>query len=86
MALPQSKLTAEGRTSVPAEIRRELGLEPGSALGWDQQGDTVVVRRVGRYSSEDIHRALFQTRPKPRKLEELEQAVRRHVRNKQARD
>src|SRR5258708_38166824 len=80
MPLPQSKLTAQGQISVPPEIRRQLGLGPGSALEWDQQGDSVVVRNVGRYSSDDIHRALFSTRPKPRKLQELEQAPGRHVR------
>jgi antitoxin PrlF len=86
MALPQSKLTAQGQISVPAEIRRKLGLGTGSVLEWDERGDSVVVRKVGRYSSEDIHRALFPTRPKLRKLEELKEAVGRHVRNKHARD
>jgi antitoxin PrlF len=86
MALPQSKLTAQGQISVPAEIRRKLGLGPGSVLEWDEQGDTVVVRKAGRYSSEDIHRALFSTLPKARKLEELKQAIGHHVRNKHARD
>ncbi len=84
MPLPQSKLTAQGQISVPAEIRRKLGVGPGSVLEWDEQGDSVVVRKAGRYSSEDIHQALFTDRPKPRKLEELKQAAGRHVRNKHA--
>ncbi len=84
MPLPQSKLTAQGQISVPAEIRRKLGVGPGSVLEWDEQGDSVVVRKAGRYSSEDIHQALFSKRPKPRKLEELKQAASRHVRNKHA--
>ena len=84
MPLPQSKLTAQGQISVPAEIRRKLGVGPGSVLEWDEQGDSVVVRKAGRFSSEDIHRALFTSRPKPRKLEELKQAVGRHARDKHA--
>jgi antitoxin PrlF len=85
MALPQSKLTAQGQISVPAEIRRKLGLGPGSVLEWDEAGDMIIVRKVGRYSSEDVHRAVFAKKPRPRSLEELKEAVRRHVRDKHAR-
>ena len=82
MSLPQSKVTAQGQISVPAEIRRKLGIGPGSILEWDEEGERVVVRRAGRYSSEEIHGVLFSKRPKPRKVEELKQAIRRHVRAK----
>jgi antitoxin PrlF len=85
MALPQSKVTAQGQISVPAEIRRKLGIGPGSILEWEEDGENVVVRKAGRFSSEDIHRALFATSPRPRKLEDLKEAVRRHVREKHAR-
>ena len=84
MSLPQSKVTAQGQISVPAEIRRKLGIGPGSVLEWDQDGEKVVVRKAGKYSSEDIHRAIFAKRPKARTLEELKQGIRRHVRNKHA--
>jgi antitoxin PrlF len=84
MALPQSKVTAQGQISVPAEIRRKLGIGPGSVLEWEQEGEKVVVRRAGRYSSEDIHRAVFAKRPKARKLDDLKQAIGRHVRDKHA--
>ena len=59
MAIAQSRLTAQGQISVPAEIRKKLGVGPGSVLEWDEQNDQVVVRRAGRYTSEDIHGALF---------------------------
>jgi antitoxin PrlF len=85
MSLPQSKVTAQGQISVPAEIRRKLGIGPGSVLEWEEEGDKVVVRRAGRYSFEDIHRALFARPPKPKTLEELKQAIARHVREKHAR-
>jgi hypothetical protein len=54
-------------------------------LEWEQDGEQVVVRKAGRFSSEDIHRALFEKKPRPRKLEDLKEAVRRHVRAKHAR-
>jgi antitoxin PrlF len=85
MALPQSKVTAQGQISVPAEIRRKLGIGPGSILEWEQQGECVAVRKAGRYSSEDIHRALFAKRPARRQLGELKEAIRSHLRSKHAR-
>ncbi len=84
MPLPQSKLTAQGQISVPAEIRRKLGIGPGSVLEWDHEGDAVVVRKAGRYTFEDIRRALFPKRPKARSLEELKQAIGDHLRDKHA--
>lgn len=55
----QSKLTAQGQVSVPASVRRALGIGPGSVIIWEADGDRIVVRRVGRHSSADIHAALF---------------------------
>jgi antitoxin PrlF len=69
VARSQSKLTAQGQISVPAEIRRKLGVGPGSILEWEDEGDRVIVRRAGRYSSEDIHRAVFKRTPKARSSE-----------------
>jgi antitoxin PrlF len=86
MAFAQSKLTAQGQISVPAEVRKKLGLGPGSVLEWSEEGEKIVVRKAGKYSSEDIHRALFAKQPpKPRKVDELKEAVGRHLREKHAR-
>jgi len=79
-------VTAQGKISVPARVRSKLRVGPGSVLEWDEEGDKIVVREAGRYSSEHIHRALFaKRRPKQRKLSELKEAVRRHVHEKHAR-
>jgi len=75
----QSKLTAQGQISVPAQVRRKLGIGPGSVLEWRDDGDQVVVRRVGRYTSEDLHRSLFPTPPQPKALAELKEGVRVHI-------
>ena len=45
----------------------------------------MVVRRAGRYTSEDVHRALFEETPGPRTLEELKEGVRRYVKSRHAR-
>jgi len=84
MALAQSKVTAQGQISVPAEIRRRLGIVPGSILEWDIESgegrDKIVVRRKGRYSSLDIHRALFPDGPpKRRTLAELKDGIRQYI-------
>ncbi|HXH38128.1 MAG TPA: AbrB/MazE/SpoVT family DNA-binding domain-containing protein [Thermoanaerobaculia bacterium] len=85
MSLPQSKVTAQGQISVPAEIRRKLGIGPGSVLEWDEDGDKVVVRKAGKYTFEDIHRSLFDKPPRARSDEELKQAIGRYIRKKHAR-
>lgn len=85
MALAHSKLTAQGQISVPASVRRRLGVGPGSVLEWDAEGGRVVVRRAGRFSSEDIHRALFAKAPRKRTLRELKQGLRRYARARHAR-
>jgi predicted nucleic acid-binding protein len=41
-------------------------------LEWDQEGEQIVVRRSARYTSADVHRAVFaKDQPKRRTLEEL---------------
>ena len=85
MALAQSKLTSQGQISVPAAVRRKLGVGPGSVLEWDEQGDAIVVRRGGRFTSEDIHGAIFETPPKRRTLESLKEGIRSYMRRKHAR-
>ncbi|MEA2691756.1 MAG: antitoxin PrlF [Acidobacteriota bacterium] len=85
MAIAYSKLTAQGQISVPAEVRRKLGIGPGSILEWEEQGERMVVRRAGRYSSEDVHRALFADPPQPRTLEELKAGVGQYVKSRRAR-
>jgi AbrB family looped-hinge helix DNA binding protein len=85
MALAQSKLTAQGQISVPAEIRRRLGVGPGSVLEWDEEGEKIVVRRVARYTSEDVHKALFAKPPKRRSLAELKTGIRKHIQRRHAR-
>jgi antitoxin PrlF len=86
MALAHSRITAQGQISVPAEVRRQLGVGPGSVLEWDEHEGHVVVRRAGRYTSEEIHAALFARRPsRAHKLDELKEGIRRNVRARRAR-
>lgn len=85
MPLAHSKVTAQGQVSVPAKVRHRLGVGPGSVLEWDENGDQVVVRKAGRYSSEDIHQVLFPKAPRSRSLDELKAGIRQHIRKRHAR-
>jgi len=85
MSTPQSKVTAQGQISVPAEVRRKLGIGPGSVLEWHAEGEHVVVRKAGRYSSEDIHRAVFAKPPKRRSLSALKEGIGSYIKEKHAR-
>lgn len=85
MAIAYSRLTAQGQISVPKEIRRKLGIGPGSILEWEEEDERIVIRRAGRYTSEDVHRALFERAPDPRTLEELKEGIRQHVKGRHAR-
>jgi AbrB family looped-hinge helix DNA binding protein len=84
MALAHSKLTAQGQISVPAKVRQKLGVGPGSVLEWDDEGDRVIVRRAGRYTSEDVHRSLFPRAPKPRTLADMKAGIRRDIKRRRA--
>ena len=85
MAPVHSRLTSQGQVSVPAPVRRKLGVGPGSVLEWHDEGDRIVVRRAGRFSSEDIHRRLFPAPPKPKSLPQLKAGIARDVKRRRAR-
>ena len=65
-------------------MRRKLGVGPGSVLEWDEDGEQVVIRRAGRYTSEDVHRSLFPTTPKPKTMAEVKEGIGRHIRKRHA--
>jgi antitoxin PrlF len=80
MAIARSKVTSQGQISVPADVRKRLGIGPGSVIEWDEDDGKIIVRRTGKYSSEDIHRALFPDGPPKRlSLKEIEAALGRGI-------
>ncbi len=85
MAIAHSKVTAQGQISVPAEVRKKLGVGPGSVLEWDEENDQVIVRRAGRYTSQDIHAALFPEGGSRTRPVEVRDAIRKYIRKRHAR-
>jgi AbrB family looped-hinge helix DNA binding protein len=86
MALARSKLTAQAQISIPSEIRRRLGLRPGSVIEWKDDDGRIVVCRASQHTLDDTRRALgFGTPPTKRSLKELREGVRTRMRARYAR-
>ena len=86
MAVVRSKLTAQGQISVPAEVRRKLGIGPGSVIEWNEDNGEIVVRRSGQYDLAATRSALgFVSPPRSHSLEELREGIRARMRGRHAR-
>jgi len=86
MSSIQSKVTAQGQISVPAEVRRQLGVGPGSVLVWEWRDGAFVVRREGKCTSADIHAAVFGVvRPGKGKPMDVKTGIRKYMRKRHAR-
>ena len=81
-----TRITSQGQVSVPAAIRRKLGVAPGSTLQWIERGDEVVVKKRASVTFEDIHKELFPNGPpKPISLKQMKEAIGQYTREKHAR-
>ena len=87
MSVAHSRVTSQGQVSVPAPIRRKLGVGPGAILEWSEDEDgRIIVRRSGRFTFTEVHEALFPDgAPVPHDLAELREGIREQVRKKHAR-
>jgi antitoxin PrlF len=87
MATYTTKLTSQGQVSIPAEVRKVLGVGPGSAVEWEQRGNEVIVRRKTSYTWDDVHQALFPSGQGPvaKTLDELDAGKAAYVRERHAR-
>ena len=86
MPIVRSKVTSQGQISVPMIIRRKLGIESGSILEWEVDGDMVRIRRAGAFTSADIHKAVFlSSTPEKRSTKEMKEGIRDYVQTRYAR-
>jgi AbrB family looped-hinge helix DNA binding protein len=86
MKIATSRVTTQGQISIPLEVRRRLGVTPGTTIQWEAEGDTVVVRRIGKHSFADVRKALFPGGPpEARSLEDLKKGIEDYVQAKHAR-
>lgn len=86
MRIATSKITSQGQISVPANVRKLLGAGPGSFLEWEQEDDKIVVRRAGKYTFEDVRRALYgDQKIRRRSNKELKEAIQEYMRKRHPR-
>ena len=58
MLVAMSKVTRQGQISVPAEVRRDLGVRAGTELVWDRQENGDYVVRAKRFTLDDLQELL----------------------------
>lgn len=86
MKIATSRVTSQGQISIPLEVRRRLGVVPGATIQWESEGESVVVRRIGKHSFADVRKALFpKGPPAPHGLADLKKGIEDHVRARHAR-
>ena len=86
MNAPKSKITAQGQISIPVDVRKKLGVGPGSVIEWVEENDKIVVKRAGGATWEDVHKAAFPSGPPPGPPVDVKEAIRTYIRKKHARN
>ncbi len=71
MITTDATLTSKGQTTIPKEIRDELGMKPGDRMTFTLMPDATVVMRVKNKSISDLAGALHKKGRKPVPVERL---------------
>ena len=64
-------LTSKGQTTIPKEIRDELGIKPGDRMTFTLMPDSTVVMRVKNKKLSDLAGMLHKKGRKPVPVEQL---------------
>jgi AbrB family looped-hinge helix DNA binding protein len=64
-------LTSKGQTTIPKEIRDELGMKPGDRMTFTLMPDSTVVMRVKNKTISDLAGVLHKKGRKPVPIEQL---------------
>lgn len=49
-----TRVSQKGQTTIPKEIRRQLGIEPGDTVEWERDGETVRIRRESEPTTKGV--------------------------------
>ena len=71
MITADATLTSKGQTTIPKEIRDELGMKPGDRMTFTLMADATVVMRVKNKSITDLAGTLYKKGRKPVPVEQL---------------
>ncbi len=58
MQIATSKVTSQGQISVPVEVRRDMGIRPGTELIWDRKPNGEYVVRPKRVTLAELHQVV----------------------------
>jgi AbrB family looped-hinge helix DNA binding protein len=64
-------LTSKGQTTIPKEIRDELGMKPGDRMTFTLMPDSTVVMRVKSKNLTELAGSLYKKGRKPVPVEQL---------------
>ncbi|OGS81457.1 MAG: AbrB family transcriptional regulator [Gallionellales bacterium GWA2_55_18] len=71
MITTDATLTSKGQTTIPKEIRDELGMKPGDRMTFTLMSDATVVMRVKNKSITDLAGTLYKKGRKAVPVERL---------------
>ena len=77
-------LTSKGQITLPKEIRDRLGLDAGSMLDFQVLPDNTITARAVKPDARRIRGLLKSPHPEPLTVEQMDDAVSRHMRSKHA--
>jgi len=55
-----SRLSAKGQITIPAELRKAIGIEPGDLVAYELEGKSVKLKRVDPFDAA-YHAAIAET-------------------------
>lgn len=76
-----TRLSSRGQVVIPGDIRESMGLEVGTKFVVVAEGDTVILKRIGRPSNKDIDKLFSDSRRFAKKIglkkSDVEKSIRR---------
>jgi AbrB family looped-hinge helix DNA binding protein len=55
-----SKISTKGQVTIPASIRKAMGVEPGDQIAYELQGKTVKLKKIEPFDAA-YHQAIAET-------------------------
>jgi antitoxin PrlF len=76
-------LTSKGQVTLPKEIRDRLGLDAGSTLDFQLLPDNTITVRAVKADGRSIRGLLKSPHAEPLSIEQMDEGIARHVKDKQ---
>jgi AbrB family looped-hinge helix DNA binding protein len=80
-----TRMSAKGQVVIPGDIRHAMSLAPGTKFVVIGEGDTVILKRIGRPSLTEVDRLFDDSRKLAKKSELKRSHVRKAIRKARGR-